>query len=207
MLYNSTPNVPDVDGYILQAPTSDRETAGLLMTPEEYDTSLTHATDLIAKGEKETFMPSSLLPAIFSGLPITAYRWHSIISPGGDDDYFSSDLSDATLQTTFGSLKKPTLILMSEKDEMVPESVDKLALLKRWIEKIPEGRASRHSWIIPHADHELKLGSGWTLRHCTGTVYKFLKDIEGEETKEAEKRGAMEEAGKSIEPSSSGSVG
>jgi hypothetical protein len=158
------------------------------MTPEQYNTSLNHATDLITKGEKETFMPSSLLPAVFSGLPITAYRWHSIISPGGDDDYFSSDLSDSTLQTTFGHLKKPTLILMSEKDEMVPESVDKQALLNRWIEKIPEDRASKHSWIIPHADHAIVSGSGWTLRACSGTICKFLKDLENEEAKMDEKK-------------------
>lgn len=177
MRYNTTPNVPPVDGYILQGPTSDRETASLLMTLEQYNTSLTHAIELIAKGEEKTFMPSSLLPTVFEGIPITAYRWHSLVSLNGDDDYFSSDFSDSTLQTTFGHLEKPTLILMSEKDEMMPDSVDKKALLERWIEKIPEGRASKHCWIIPHADHALETGGGWALRAFSGSICKFLNDM------------------------------
>lgn len=76
----------------------------------------------------------------------------------GDDDYFSSDLDDATLLETFGRITKPTLILISENDEMVPPTVDKIALFRRWSEaSAARGRSmvSSFSGLVPGADHAL----------------------------------------------------
>ncbi|KAJ6278950.1 hypothetical protein J3E71DRAFT_346037 [Bipolaris maydis] len=176
MTYATTlPAPPPVDGYIMQAPTSDRETASLLMSPEFLHTSLQHAEDLIVKGKKMQIMPSDLIPPIFSS-PINAYRWHSLVSVGGDDDFFSSNLPASTIGSSFGRLDKPTLIVMSEKDEMVPPAVDKEALLKKWVNAIPKGLASNQSGVLPDADHELTTDGG--TRSFMDKFCKFLKDLE-----------------------------
>jgi hypothetical protein len=116
--------------------------------------TLEHASDMISRGEQDEIMPKSLIPPIFTS-PITAYRWHSLISEGGDDDFFSSDFSDQVLKGTFGRLDKSTLIMPSEKDEMVPESVDRETLLRRWMSAAKEGVVSSFSGVNPGADHEL----------------------------------------------------
>jgi hypothetical protein len=100
------------------------------MPPDFLAQTLKHASDMIARGEQDEIVPKSLIPPIFTS-PITAYRWHSLISVGGDDDFFSSDLSDEIVEGTFGRLDKPTLIMSSGKDEMISESVDKEGLLRR----------------------------------------------------------------------------
>jgi hypothetical protein len=116
--------------------------------------TLEHASDMISRGEQDEIMPKSLIPPIFTS-PITAYRWHSLISEGGDDDFFSSDFSDQVLKGTFGRLDKSTLIMPSEKDEMVPECVDRETLLRRWMSAAKEGVVSSFSGVNPGADHEL----------------------------------------------------
>lgn len=94
----------------------------------------------------------------------------------GDDDYFSSDLDDATLAQTFGRIDKPVLILPSEKDESVPASVDKTALLNRWIGACKEGIASPESALNPGADHTLseEASQAWTA----ATIIRFLQALE-----------------------------
>jgi pimeloyl-ACP methyl ester carboxylesterase len=113
--------------------------------------TLAHAESMIASGDKDEIMPKSLIPSIFTS-PISAYRWHSLIAPGGDDDFFSSDLDDAVLNRKFAGLTVPTLIMVSEKDEMVPETVDKKILLDRWMAAAP-GSVRKLSAINPGADH------------------------------------------------------
>jgi hypothetical protein len=127
------------------------------MPPAYLAQTLEHASDMISRGEQDEIMPKSLIPPIFTS-PVTAYRWHSLISEGGDDDFFSSDLSDQVLKGTFGRLDKSTLIMPSEKDEMVPGSVDKEMLLRRWTSAAKEGVVSSFSGVNPGADHELSEG-------------------------------------------------
>jgi hypothetical protein len=109
---------------------------------------------MIERGEKDEIMPRALIPPIFSS-PITAYRWHSLIAEGGDDDFFSSDLDDETLAKKFGNLSRPTLIMPSENDEMVPQTIDKWDLLQRWTHAAPDGMVSDLSGLNPGADHAL----------------------------------------------------
>lgn len=103
-------------------------------------------------------MPPHLIPPIFH-TPITAYRWSSLLSVGGDDDFFSSDIADSTLARTFGALDVPTLILPSENDEMVPPTLDKHGLLARWVRAANaedgKGVVSRLSGVLEGADHGL----------------------------------------------------
>jgi pimeloyl-ACP methyl ester carboxylesterase len=110
-----------------------------------------HADSMIASSNKDEIMPKALIPPIFSS-PITAYRWYSLIAPGGDDDFFSSEIEDAALERKFAGLTVPTLIMVSEKDEMVPETVDKRALLDRWVAATP-GVVRDLCGINPGADH------------------------------------------------------
>jgi alpha-beta hydrolase superfamily lysophospholipase len=124
------------------------------MPPDFLAQTLKHASDMIARGEQDVIVPKSLIPPIFTS-PITAYRWHSLISVGGDDDFFSSDLSDEIVEGTFGRLDKPTLIMSSGKDEMISESVDKEGLLRRWTRAAKKGVVSELSGVNPGADHEL----------------------------------------------------
>jgi pimeloyl-ACP methyl ester carboxylesterase len=123
------------------------------MPSEFLAQTLAHAESMIANGIEEEIMPKSLIPPIFSS-PISAYRWHSLIAPGGDDDFFSSDLDDAVLNRKFAGLTVPTLIMVSEKDEMVPETVDKKVLLDRWMAAAP-GIVRELSAINPEADHSV----------------------------------------------------
>lgn len=59
-------------------------------------------------------------------------RCHALAGVGGDDDYFSSDLTDAELGDKFAALAGlPTLLLLSEADEYVPSAIDYLGLGRR----------------------------------------------------------------------------
>lgn len=124
------------------------------MPPDFFAQTLKHAEDMITRGEKDEIVPKALIPPIFTS-PVTAYRWHSLIAKGGDDDLFSSDVGEEVIAGTFGKLDKSTLIMPSGNDEMVPPSVNKEGLLKRWIGAAPEGIVSDLSGVNPGADHGL----------------------------------------------------
>lgn len=56
--HKSTP----VDGYILLNPVSDRETASLLMSPEDLGETIQYAQQMIGEGKEKDAMPVSLIP-------------------------------------------------------------------------------------------------------------------------------------------------
>ncbi|KAK4031611.1 hypothetical protein C8A01DRAFT_41948 [Parachaetomium inaequale] len=120
-----------VDGYILTSPISDRESAFLFMSPEDLEKSVHVVKAMIDDGGQDVPMQKESLSPIF-GLPVTAYRWHSLAAKGGDDDYFSSDFADSVLAEGFGGIDKPVLLLPAGDDEMMPPTVDRKALLERW---------------------------------------------------------------------------
>lgn len=114
-----------VSGVILQAPVSDREyRATLPETAEMIDL----AAKLISEGRGMDLMPRKAN----SDAPITAYRYHSLCSYMGDDDMFSSDLSEDQLRQRLGHMSiTQCQVIFSMGDEYVPEYVDKRALLDR----------------------------------------------------------------------------
>ena len=73
----------------------------------------------------------------------------------GNDDYFSSDIDDTKLAATFGRINKPTMIMPSENDEMIPSAVNKRVLLQRWVKASPSDLVSQLSDLVPGADHTL----------------------------------------------------
>ncbi|KAM3074176.1 hypothetical protein ACMFMG_003002 [Clarireedia jacksonii] len=148
-----------IDGGIIQAPASDREAMEQEMDPEVLRNSIALAQKWVEAGEGEEVLPSSTTKGIFPA-PVCARRFLSLASPNhdGDDDYFSSDLTDEQLMKTFGSLasRSPLCILFSGADEYVPKHIDKEALVKRWIECVKKGDGKvdeKNSAVVPSASH------------------------------------------------------
>ncbi|KAJ0976096.1 hypothetical protein J5N97_018061 [Dioscorea zingiberensis] len=114
-----------VRGVILQAPVSDREYKATL---PETASMIDLAATMIKEGRAMELMPREANP----DAPITAYRYHSLCAYMGDDDMFSSDLSEDQLRLRLGHLSNtPCQIIFSMADEYVPDYVDKKALVER----------------------------------------------------------------------------
>ncbi|XP_076952733.1 UPF0613 protein PB24D3.06c-like [Bidens hawaiensis] len=114
-----------VRAAILQAPVSDREFRATL--PETAG-MIDLASKLIAEGRGSELMPRESNP----DSPITAYKFHSLWAYMGDDDMFSSDLSDDQLKQRIGHMcNTPCQVIFSMADEYVPDYVDKKALVQR----------------------------------------------------------------------------
>ena len=160
-----------VQGAILQAPASDRET--ILQTVREseaaneaYENLLAHVKTIPEEQWSQSILPFSWTRQFFGPVPMSMTRFMSLASPGsptspGTDDLFSSDLDDKHLAKTFGAIgdsqiysvsknttltsahsRKPQLlVLMSGSDEYVPQSIDKHQLLSRW--RVATKRAGR----------------------------------------------------------------
>ncbi|KAI4317747.1 hypothetical protein L6164_025592 [Bauhinia variegata] len=114
-----------VRSAILQAPVSDREyRATLPQTASLIDL----AAKMISEGRGSELMPRE---ADLSS-PITANRYQSLCAYNGDDDLFSSDLSDDQLRMRLGHMScTQCQVIFSMADENVPDYVDKKALVER----------------------------------------------------------------------------
>ncbi|KAI4364397.1 hypothetical protein MLD38_020493 [Melastoma candidum] len=114
-----------VRAVILQAPVSDREYKATL--PETAK-----LIDLATKMRNEGRGSELMLREADPCAPITADRYYSLCAYMGDDDMFSSDLSDDQLRMRLGHMSNtPCQVIFSMGDEYVPEHVDKKALVKR----------------------------------------------------------------------------
>ncbi|XP_008786931.2 UPF0613 protein PB24D3.06c-like [Phoenix dactylifera] len=114
-----------VRGVILQAPVSDREYRATL---PETAVMIDLAAKMISEGRGMELMPREANP----DAPITAYRYHSLCAYMGDDDMFSSDLSEDQLRLRLGHMTStPCQVIFSMADENVPDYVDKKALVER----------------------------------------------------------------------------
>ncbi|KQK20361.1 UPF0613 protein PB24D3.06c isoform X1 [Brachypodium distachyon] len=134
-----------VSGVILQAPVSDREyRATLPETAEMIDL----ASKMISEGRGMDLMPREAN----SDAPITAYRFHSLCAYMGDDDMFSSDLSEDQLRQRLGHMSTTQCqIIFSMGDEYVPEYVDKKALVNRLCQALGGAEKVEIEW----GDHAL----------------------------------------------------
>ncbi|KAF2005582.1 DUF1749-domain-containing protein, partial [Amniculicola lignicola CBS 123094] len=136
----SPPSRPHIHGAILQGGVSDRETWTDLCEKDglmpSLEVTIQKAADLIAAGHGTEIMSrhGNVIAETWNK-DLTAYRLHSLLSHGGDDDYFSSDLSEEVLRGTFGTIgKKGTamMFLLGSLDPYMPARVDKEELLGRW---------------------------------------------------------------------------
>ena len=176
---------PALDGAIMQAPISDREAilwvlhhgiGGKLPSEvrEVYEKLVATAKEAVRHDKSsDTMLPLSMTPQIGypSNTPLSCRRFLSLVSPEspqspGEDDLFSSDLSDEQLAKTFGVINKQGLlkyklmVLFSGADQAVPDWVDKENLLSRWRNATDSNGATQiwdqdRSGIIPGASHAL----------------------------------------------------
>lgn len=167
-----------VDGIILQASVSDREALTMFMGSDGLEKMNEKALKMQNENGSSCVLPRYYSDAFFEA-PISCYRWLSLATVNGDDDYFSSDLSDERLEGTFGKINKPVLILYSGQDEYVPPHVDKQKLLDRWLSFIPHGMASPECKVVPGATHRIVDGPSpeLPLQVMKSSVYNFLCGI------------------------------
>ncbi|AEO69211.1 uncharacterized protein THITE_44080 [Thermothielavioides terrestris NRRL 8126] len=165
-----------VDGLVLQGPVSDREAIGMTEDKREVEAALRVAERMVREGRGGEVMATGEMPSGWRGSPVTAYRWASLAGVGGDDDYFSSDLPDEKLESVWGRLEQPVLILPSEKDEWVPADTDVMGLVNRWKSFCKPGIASDLSGLIPGANHRVDnpAGQEW----LADRVARFLAELE-----------------------------
>ena len=145
----------------LQAPVSDRES--ITLSPGDHSTNLEHAQSLLSQNKGDEMMPRSAFWA-----PITASRYLSLFSLNGDDDFFSSDLTDEELYDRLGHVgdvgKETGLHLLaafSKKDEYVPPAVDRDVLLKRLVCAMNGNESGvARGLMLETGNHNLSEGEG-----------------------------------------------
>jgi hypothetical protein len=172
---------PAIEGAIIQGPASDREALVMLMEPDVYQRSCIAAQKMVDEGNGEEILPKRETDSVFPA-PCTARRWLSLASPdhNGDDDYFSSDLSDGQLMKTFGALPAgtPLCILMSGSDEYVPTSIDKAGVIERWVGIVKRGKGpvdEVHSGVVEGASHNLAKDGEEIVGDLVRRVLGFLE--------------------------------
>lgn len=72
------PDIPPVDGFILQAPACDRAALQMDMDAEKLEQVVQKARDLIAAGRGEERMPIGSIPPGIFDVPISADRFYSL---------------------------------------------------------------------------------------------------------------------------------
>lgn len=175
--YSQGPDFNDIqrlNGGILQAPVSDSEA---VLGNEKVAGYLKLAKELIDQGKPNELLPSGALKVLFDS-PFSAYRFNSLASKYGDDDYFSSYLSDSDYAKSFGMILVPVLILYSGSDEFVPTSIDKQALVDQWQKNTKPEVWSIHSGVVDGATHNVGTRSkAHAVEDVVSRVVAFLKDI------------------------------
>ena len=164
---------------ILQAPVSDRE--GQDMPADLRKQYLDQAMHLC-----RTSAPDELLPREAGrrtgGAPITAYRYWSLQAPNGDDDFFSSDLHgterERAIWCSMAKAHIPLLVLEGERDQYIPDHVDRAALIQQWAEcfrqeSSGESQSLGTFEIVQDGDHTLS--STHAQRHMFSLVQAFLE--------------------------------
>ncbi|KAH7843809.1 hypothetical protein Vadar_020964 [Vaccinium darrowii] len=134
-----------VRAAIFQAPVSDREYRATL---PETAAMIDLASEMLGDGRVSELMPRDANP----DAPITASRYHSLCAYNGDDDMFSSDLSDDQLKMRLGHMTNtPCQVIFSMADEYVPDYVDKKALVDRLCRAMGDAEKVE----IQHGNHSL----------------------------------------------------
>lgn len=173
-----------INGGILQAPASDREAILAAIDPKVYEDSCKVAQEMVDAGDGDEIISKKVTKGYFSPAPISAKRWLSLASPNhdGDDDYFSSDLSDEQLNKSFGSLpaRSPLCVLFSGNDEFMPKTLDMAALIHKWAEVIKKGSGNvdeENSGVVKGASHNLAGNPDEVVQDLVKRVWGFLDGL------------------------------
>ena len=173
-----------IDGGILQAPASDRESIVLTMDSKVYEESCKVAQGMLDAGDGEEILPKKVTKGYFSPAPVSANRWLSLASPNhdGDDDYFSSDLSDDQLMKSFGALpaRSPLCVLFSGSDEYMPKILDMAVLIQKWTIFVKKGDGKvdeENSGVVKGASHNLAGNPEDVVQDLLRRVLGFLNGL------------------------------
>ncbi|KAF2799341.1 DUF1749-domain-containing protein [Melanomma pulvis-pyrius CBS 109.77] len=177
-----------LDGAILQGGVSDREAFADMAAKQglkaEFDAVVQKARELVDEGRGgEIMRKAGNAMGDMLDSPMTAYRTLSLLSKGGDDDYFSSDLEDAALQASFGAFPKetPLAFLLGELDPYVPAEVGKEELLGRWTRFVRSGGGvvdDVHGGVVKGAHHNLDGDPEEVVQELVRRVLGFLEGVE-----------------------------
>jgi len=158
----------------LQAPVSDRESA---MLEPSYKENIKQARLLQDNGKGDEMMPRSSFWA-----PITAARFLSLQDAGGEDDFFSSDLTDNELKERLGHIGgwgrangSRLLAAFSGQDEYVPSHVDKKVLLERVCGAM--NHSNRDSDHVPVATAIMLDTGNHNLSAMKGDGARFVEEV------------------------------
>lgn len=160
--------LPLLKGVILQAPVSDRE---WLAAQPETAHLLKLAKDMASTGNggQVCFVAHDI-----DGAPVSADRYLSLADVNGNEDYFSSDLTEDVLKKRLSGLKHiNTLILISGNDEFVPQTVDVRNVSQRLRRAINE---TSEVCILEGALHNAKDHEEELTKHVVRFVSRLLGD-------------------------------
>jgi pimeloyl-ACP methyl ester carboxylesterase len=181
-------NQPPIDGAILQGGVSDREAwEHMTKTDEEkrsFQEIVDKAKEMIDNGDERAILPvKGNMVAQELGAPITAYRTYSLLFKGGDDDYFSSDLSDEHFQSTFGKIPHTSRLcfLLGSEDPYVPTKINKSDLLQRWTRIIRQGGGAVddvNGGVVEGAHHNLNGDPEEVVKDLVKRVVGFVEGLQ-----------------------------
>ncbi|KAI8348930.1 hypothetical protein B0O80DRAFT_501639 [Mortierella sp. GBAus27b] len=130
-----------IQGIILQGPVSDREY--MASSIDMYGKYLRLAQRMINDGKGQELMVREVDIA-----PVTAYRFNSLASVGGDDDMFSSDIPIEKMQALFGQIQTPLIWVHSDKDEYIPPHINKPQLALQLAAACPSSMGARQCGAV-----------------------------------------------------------
>jgi hypothetical protein len=115
---------------------------------------------MISQNRGNSSMPEDLTKKAFGffdfPVPCSAKRWKSLAKVRGSEDFFSSDLKDEEFKKNFEKVTVSTCILLSEKDETYPESLDRSVIWSKFEQACPDGTLNKDcSGVIRGAGHEI----------------------------------------------------
>ena len=172
------PRRPKIQGGILQGGVSDREAIAMMMEDEECGEVCQVARSYMEEGRGEDVLPSQYTKELFQSAPVSARRWLSLASYGGEDDYFSSDFREERLGEVFGGLGRVearVAFLFGGEDQYVAAEVDREGMVKMWEGHVRDngGTVDEMSRILKGASHNLKEG-GAVVEEMVDRVTGFL---------------------------------
>ncbi|KAG1677912.1 hypothetical protein FOA52_001330 [Chlamydomonas sp. UWO 241] len=161
-------DLPPVLATVLHSAISDRES--LAAWPGMADMA-SRAEAMVADGRGEDIV--GRLDMQSPPDPITASRLLSLYQRRGDDDMFSSDLSDDELREMLSPLgATPCLLLQAGTDQYVPSHVDISALAARLAAAAGGNSGSCRFVVVPGAQHSMAGHAAVAAQH----IRDFLAD-------------------------------
>ena len=138
-----------VKNVVLQAPVSDREALLLEKSKDFVEKLIVTANNLVEVGKGRQIVHS-----LYGIAPLTATRTLDLFSEGGQDDMFSSYLTDEQLKERLGHMDSfQTMISISLEDQYVPAGVYPLLG-----QRLKDAMNADLLIEIANADHSLRQG-------------------------------------------------